>query len=111
MDNSEVIDARKLNFPWISLDVKPSIPFSSKNPRIISSLSLAQTRATSAKDPLVIHILFPFKIHPSPSLSHLVTIPPGLEPKFGSVSPKHPIFVPLPNSDNHLDFCSSEPYV
>ena len=37
-------------------------------------------------------------------------MPPGLEPKFGSVNPKHPIKVPDPKPGSHFDFCSSEPY-
>ena len=109
MESSDVIDALKLNFPWISLEVKPSIPFSSKKPLIIPSSSLAHTTETSAREPLVIHILLPFKIQSSPSLLQRVAMPPGLEPKLGSVSPKHPILVPAPSPGSHLDFCSSDP--
>ena len=87
-----------------SLEEKPFVPFSIKNPLIIEFSSLAQTNATSAMDPLVIHILFPFIIQSSPSFLQVVIIPPGFEPKFGSVKPKHPIFLPNPKSLNHLSF-------
>ena len=73
------------------------------------SSSLAHTKATSATDPLVIHILFPLIIQSSPSFLHVVTIPPGFDPKLGSVNPKHPIFLPAPKSVNHLSFWLSEP--
>ena len=110
MDNSEETEHRKLSLPCISLEVNPSIPFSSKNPLTMPSSSRAQTTATSAREPLVIHILFPLIIQSSPSFLHRVAIPPGFDPKFGSVRPKHPILVPLPKPDNHLSFCSSDPY-
>ena len=87
-----------------------NIPFSNKNPRITSSSSLAQTTATSAMEPFVIHILDPLIIQSSPSLFALVSIPAGSEPWFDSVSPKHPTALPAANKGSHFSFCSSVPY-
>jgi hypothetical protein len=36
--------------------------------------------ATSAMEPLVIHILVPFRTQPSPVFRAVVIIPPGLDP-------------------------------
>ena len=80
INNSEVIDALKLIFPWMSDEEKPSIPFSKRKPLTTSSSSFAQTTATSAIDPFVIHILEPLIIQSSPSLTALVVIPLGSEP-------------------------------
>ena len=110
IDNSEVTEALRLNFPCILFDVNPFIPFSNKNPLMIPDSSFAQTTATSAKVPLVIHIFEPLIIQSSPSFFAVVAMPPGLEPKFASVKPKQPINSPEPNPGSHLFFCSSEPY-
>ena len=107
--SSDVTDARRLHFPCCRGAENPSIPFSSKNPRITPFLSLAQTTATSATEPLVIHILLPLITQTSPSLLQVVAIPPGFEPKLGSVSPKQPILVPAPSAGSHFAFCSSDP--
>ena len=40
----------------------------------------------------------------------LVTMPPGLEPKLGSVKPKEPSISPEANLGKYLRRCSSEPY-
>ena len=109
IESSEVIEALKLNFPWRSLDVNPSIPFSKRNPLTTPSSSRAQTSATSAKEPFVIHILFPFITQSSPSLVQVVIIPPGLDPKLDSVNPKQPNRFPEPSPGNHFSFCSSDP--
>ena len=71
--------------------------------------SFAHTIATSAKLPLVIHILDPLMIQSSPSFLAVVAIPPGFDPKFDSVRPKQPINSPEPNPCNHFFFCSSDP--
>ena len=110
INNSEVIDALKLIFPWISDAVKPSIPFSSRKPLTMPSSSLAQTTATSATVPLVIHILDPLIIQSSPSFTALVAIPPGSDPWFDSVKPKQPTASPDASLGSHLSFCSSVPY-
>lgn len=71
----------------------------------------AQTVATSAMPPLVIHILEPFRIQsPPPSRTALVRIPEGLLPKSGSVRPKQPIDSPAASRGSHSCFCSSEPH-
>ena len=77
-------------------------------PRIPSSVP-AQTTATSATEPLVIHILVPLSTQPSPSRLAVVRIPAGLEPKSGSVSPKQPIASPAAIRGSQACFCSSEP--
>ena len=104
-DSSDVTDARKLNFPWISDDEKPSISFSTKKPCIICSSSFAHITATSAIEPLVIHVFEPLRIQSLPSRTAFVTIPPGLEPKLASVKPKQPINFPEPSPGNHFCFC------
>ncbi len=61
-------------------------------PRTPSSVR-AHTTATSAIEPLVIHIFWPLRTQSSPSRLALVRMPPGLEPWSGSVRPKQPISV------------------
>src|SRR5687767_1783769 len=77
--SSEVSLARRECLPCIDFASYPSIPFSTRNPRIPSSV-LAHTTATWAIEPLVIHILEPLRTHPSPSLVARVATPPGFEP-------------------------------
>ena len=56
---------------------------------------LAQMIETVACEPLVIHILVPLSTTSRPCSSRAVVImPPGFEPKSGSVSPKQPISCP-----------------
>ena len=69
----------------------------------------AHTTATSATEPLVIHILVPSSTQSSPSRRARVRMPAGLEPKSGSVSPKQPIASPAAIRGSHSCFCSSEP--
>ena len=70
----------------------------------------AQTTATSARVPLVIHILVPLIRHlPGPVRSARVSMPPGLEPKSGSVRPKQPTLVPAASWGSHLSFWASLP--
>ena len=70
---------------------------------------LAQMIATSAIEPFVIHILEPLRTQSSPSLTARVSIPPGLDPKSGSVRPKQPIDSPVASFGSHSLRCSSEP--
>ena len=69
------------------------------NPRIApsspSSTVRAQTTATSATEPFVIHILLPVSTQSVPSRRARVRMPPGFDPKSGSVSPKQPIASPV----------------
>src|SRR5580700_9968109 len=58
----EVTEARSEYFPCTSQALYPGMPFSTRNPRITSSSHFAQITATSAIDPLVIHIFSPFKM-------------------------------------------------
>ena len=69
----------------------------------------AHTTATSAMEPLVIQVFSPLRIQSSPSRRQVVRMPPGLEPKSGSVRPKHPIAFPDWRSGSQWLFCSSEP--
>ena len=77
-------------------------------PRTRSSV-FAHTTATSAIGPLVIHILPPLRIQSEPSRRAWVRMPPGFEPKSGSVSPKQPIASPAAILGSHSRFCSSLP--
>ena len=92
---------------------KPTVSVGTTKPRIprfpSASSVRAHTIATSATEPLVIHILVPFSTHSSPSRLALVRMPPGLEPKSDSVSPKHPIASPAAIRGSHSCFCSSLP--
>src|ERR1700755_1147794 len=71
---------------WV---VNPLVPRGTRKPRMPSS-GRAHTTATSAADPLVIHILEPCRIQSSPSRLARVRIAAGSEPASGSVSPKQP---------------------
>ena len=59
--------------------------------------------------PLVIHIFDPLMTQSSPSRLARVRMPPGSEPKSGSVSPKHPSASPAAIRGSHSCFCSSLP--
>ncbi len=101
-------DARSESFLWISRAVKPGVDVGTTKPRMPSSVR-AHTTATSATVPLVIHILVPSSTQSSPSRLATVRMPEGLEPKSGSVRPKHPIASPAAMRGSHSCFCSSEP--
>ena len=64
---------------------------------------------TVACEPLVIHILAPLSSQPSLVSRAVVIMPPGFEPKSGSVSPKQPISAPEASRGSQCCFCSSEP--
>jgi hypothetical protein len=65
--------------------------------------------ATSASVPLVIHCLEPFSTQPSAVFFAVVRMPPGLEPKSGSVKPKQPIASPVPIFGIQRSFWACEP--
>src|SRR5580658_3612071 len=92
MDRPEVTEARSDHLPWMSSARKPGRSVSTRNPRTLlsSSSTLAQMTAISAMEPEVIHIFSPLRTYSFPTLRARVRIPPGLEPKSGSVSPKQP---------------------
>jgi len=71
---------------------------------------LAQTIATSATVPLVIHIFEPLRIQSLPSRRAFVRIPAGFEPKSDSVRPKQPTISPVAIGGSHCRRCSSVPY-
>ena len=60
--------------------------------------------------PLVIHILRPLSTQWSPSFTATVVMPPGFEPKSGSVRPKQPIASPEASLGSQWRFCSSLPH-
>src|SRR6267143_3884696 len=109
-DNPEVTEARSDHFPCTSQALNPGAPFSTRNPRTLPSSPLAHTTATSAIDPLVIHIFSPFRIYLLPFFTARVSIPPGFDPNCGSVKPKQPIAFPCCRIGSHLFFCASLPY-
>src|ERR1700761_7407988 len=90
------------------LAVNPGVLVGTTKPRTPSSVT-AQTIATSATEPLVIHILRPLRIQSDPSRLARVVIAAGSEPASGSVSPKQPSSSPAAMPGNHCCFCSSEP--
>jgi hypothetical protein len=71
----------------------------------------AQTSATSASVPLVIHVFSPSITQQSPTIFARVRMPAGFDPKSGSVSPKQPNASPLCRRGSQCCFCSSDPYV
>ena len=101
-------EARRLHLPDISVAVRPAVPRSTRKPTMPSS-ARAQTTATSAMDPFVIHRLVPEITQSPPSRRAALRIPPGFEPKSGSVSAKQPIASPRPSTGSHRALCSSEP--
>ena len=107
-DSSEVTDARNDSLLCTSDVVKPRIPRSTRNPRIPASV-VAHTTATSAIEPLVIHILVPSRIQSPPSRRAEVRIDEGSEPASGSVRPKQPMARPAAISGSQRAFCSSLP--
>ncbi len=87
---------------------KPGVPAGTTKPMMPSS-ERAHTIATSATEPLVIHIFEPFRIQSDPSRRAVVRMPAGLEPKSGSVSPKQPMTSPVAIAGSHWLRCSSLP--
>ena len=111
--SSEVTEARSDIFLVISGAENPGVSVGTTNPRMPPGLSArsvcAHTTATSAIEPLVIHIFVPLSTQSSPSRLAWVRIPDGLDPKSGSVRPKQPIASPAAIRGSHSFFCSSEP--
>ncbi len=86
----------------------PAVSVGTMKPRMPSSV-WAQTMATSATLPLVIHILAPLRIQSSPSRRARVRMLPGSLPASDSVSPKQPINSPAAIPGSQRCFCSSDP--
>jgi hypothetical protein len=89
-------------------EANPDRSRSTMKPRI-PSLVRAQTMAMCATCALVIQSLRPLRTQCAPSRSACVSIPPGSEPWFGSVSPKQPSTRPAAISGSNFCFWSSEP--
>src|ERR1700757_5017824 len=87
---------------------KPGVSVGTMKPQIPSSVT-AQTIATSATEPLVIHILRPLRIQSDPSRRARVVIDAGSDPASGSGRPKQPSSSPAALPGNPCCFCSSEP--
>src|SRR3546814_7484449 len=88
--SSEVTDARSDILFLISGAENHGVSVGTKNPRTPSSVR-AQTTATSAMEPLVIHNLVTLRIKSSPTRLALVRITPGLDTKTGSVRTQLPM--------------------
>src|SRR5258708_14854521 len=106
-ERPEVTEARSDHLPWTSQALKPGVPFSTRKPRILSSSVLAQTTATSASEPLVIHIFSPFRMYWLPFFTARVSMPLGFEPNCGSGGPKQPTALPDCRGGSHLSFCAA----
>src|ERR1700761_4747432 len=94
------------------LAVKPAVLVGTRKPRIpldSASSVAAHPTATSATEPLVIHILRPLTTQSEPSRRARVFIAAGSDPTSGSVNPKQPTNSPLAMPGSHCCFCSSEP--
>ncbi len=89
----------------MSCVVKPGVPASTRKPCTPSSVC-AHTIATSARLPLVIHILLPLRRQPSPSRTARVCIAAGSEPPCASVRPKQPIALPAAIAGNQRCRCA-----
>ena len=103
-------DARIEALVWMSCTVNPGVRGSTRKPRISSRSSFAQTSATSATDPFVIHIFVPVIAHPPARRRARVCIAAGSLPAVGSVSPKQPSFSPAAIAGSQRRRCSSVPY-
>ncbi len=101
-------EARSDHLCLISGAEKPGAPAGTTKPRMPSSVC-AQTTATPATDPFVIHILRPVSTQSPPSFLAYVRIPAGSEPWSGSVRPKQPMISPAAMPGSQRRFCSSEP--
>ena len=109
-NSSEVTDALRENLFSILWAVKPLLSVSIRKPLIPSSV-IAQIKAKSAIEPLVIHILEPLIIQSSPSCLAWVFMFMGSDPPWDSVNPKHPIASAFASLGNQWSFCSSLPYL
>ena len=83
MDLAGVAGAQR-ELPLLVLAGKPLVSVGTMKPRMdwgsLMSPVLAQTIATVAWEPLVIHILVPLSTQPSLVSRAVVIMPPGLEP-------------------------------
>ena len=104
--SSEVTEARSDPLCLISGAENPGVAVGTTNPRMPSSVR-AQTTATSATVPLVIHIFRPLSTQSSPDLDAEVRIDAGSEPASGSVRPKQPIASPAAIRGSHSVLCAS----
>ncbi len=103
-----MIEARSDPLCLISGAEKPGVAVGTTKPRMPSSVR-AQTTATSAIVPLVIHIFRPLSTQSVPSRRAAVRIDAGSEPASGSVSPKQPIASPAAIFGSHSCLCASLP--
>src|SRR5260370_35672794 len=120
-DRDKSVDTEELmalNTKWCQA-LTPVRTSLTRNPRMVTDssvppsrdLNLAQITATSAIVPEVIHIFSPFRTYSLPTFFARVRMPPGFDPKSGSVNPKHPSFSPFCIAGSQVFFCSSLPKV
>ena len=95
-----MIEARSDILPLMSWVEKPFVSVGTAKPRMPSSVR-AQTIATSATEPFVIHIFWPWRIQSEPSRRARVRIAPASDPTSGSVRPKQPIASPAARRGSH----------
>jgi hypothetical protein len=107
-NSSDVTDARSEYFRRMSRATKAGIPFSTRNPRTPSSV-IAQTTATSASVPLVIHVFAPRSTQSPPRRTACVFIVPGSLPPSRSVRAKQPMASAFASRGSQRCFCSSLP--
>src|SRR6266700_3302876 len=107
--SSEVTEARSDPLCLISGALKPGASAGTTNPRMPSSV-FAHTTATSAIEPLVIHIFRPDSTQSVPSRRAEVRIAAGSDPASGSVSPKQPIASPVAILGSQASLCPSDPH-
>src|SRR5258705_13885035 len=70
---------------------------------------MAHTSATSASEPLVIHIFEPFSTQSVPRFLAWVFMLAGSDPPCGSVRPKQPMSSPRAMAGRDLSVCPPEP--
>src|SRR5689334_10245352 len=107
--SSAVTEARNESLRPILWAEKPGVSVGTTKPRIPSSV-WAQTTATAARVPLVIHIFEPLSTHSSPSSLARVFIDPGSEPASGSVRPKQPSFSPVAIEGSQVSLWAEVPH-
>src|SRR4029079_17390277 len=84
--SSDVMDARNDSLCVMSRAEKPGVPAGTTKP-IMPSFGGAHTIATSATEPLVIHIFEPFRIQSDPSRRGGGRKPAGVEREYSHVRP------------------------
>ena len=103
---ADVTEARSDHFPWMSSALNPGRSVSTRNPLtlIVFIFDFGPNHGDVRDGPEVIHIFSPLSTYSLPTFLARVLIPPGFEPKSGSVSPKQPSFSPFCIAGSHVFF-------